>query len=218
MSRYFTSALYTLLIVIGGVLWLNSEISRGFREDLKQTISQELVVSIPPDPGEKIDAMYLLGGNQRSMEYKFQKASEFYHKGICKKIIGLSRSGKTSYSPELNRNMTKNEWFFMQLKRLNIPEENIELIEVDEGFFGTYSEAVDISSFVKKKQYRSLLLIAQPYHTKRVISSFSEFPANRHVALYVQDSGEKMYLDQLIVEYAKLKVYQYFLLTNKSKG
>ena len=207
----FTS-LFLILLFISSIIWLSTKSASNLRIDLKESILKELVSVNPPNPGEKVDVIYLLGGTQASMEFKSKTASEFFHKGICKKIWVISLSGITQYNQALRRNWTKNEYFAMRLKKFGIPEKNIEFLKLHEGFFGTYSEARGISSLVQEKQFKSILLITQPYHTHRVRICFNKFLSDTNVLLYVQGSIEKMLLRQLIVEYIKLRVYQCLLI------
>jgi hypothetical protein len=128
-----------------------------------------------------------------------------------KKILILSRTGKTEYSVSLGRNLTNDEWSILKLKEFGVPKERIETIRINEGFFGTFSEAKGISSLIKNRGYKSLLLISSPDHTHRVKISFNKHLKGR-AAFYVQGSEEKQFLRDLIVEFFKLKVYQYLLV------
>ena len=128
-----------------------------------------------------------------------------------KKILILSRTGKTEYSVSLGRNLTNDEWSILKLKEFGVPKERIETIRINEGFFGTFSEAKGISSLIKNRGYKSLLLIPSPDHTHRVKISFNKHLKGR-AAFYVQGSEEKQFLRDLIVEFFKLKVYQYLLV------
>jgi uncharacterized SAM-binding protein YcdF (DUF218 family) len=80
-----------LFVFLFSAIWLNSESSDAFRTDLKHLILSELIYIDPPPAGAKIDAIYVLGGSQRSLEHRYKTASELYHKGICKRIWILSR-------------------------------------------------------------------------------------------------------------------------------
>ena len=128
-----------------------------------------------------------------------------------KKILILSRTGKTEYSVSLGRNLTNDEWSILKLKEFGVPKERIETIRINEGFFGTISGAKGISSLIKNRGYKSLLLISSPDHTHRVKISFNKHLKGR-AAFYVQGSEEKQFLRDLIVEFFKLKVYQYLLV------
>ena len=143
---------------------------------------------------------------------KYKTAAELFHKGICKRIWILSRPGKTEYNRSLGRNLTNDEWSVLKLKEFGVPEENIEPIKMDEGFFGTFSEAKGISSLIKGRGYKDILLVAQLYHTRRVKLSFNKFMTDQNVSLNIIGSGEQLFLRHHIVEFIKLKIYQYFLV------
>jgi hypothetical protein len=167
---------------------------------------------------------YVLGGSQTNLEHKYKTASELYHKGICKRIWILSRPGITEYSVSLGRNLTNNEWSILKLKEFGVPTECIEPIEVKEGFFGTFTEAKGISSLIKIRGYKSLLLISSPEHLYRAEISFDNFLKDQNISIYacpvksgfyltgVKGSGGRVLLRNLLVEFIKLKVYQYLLV------
>ena len=65
-----------LLIIALSSIWLSSASAGPFRADLKQFILNELIyINLPPS-GEKVDALYVLGGSQPSLELKFNTAAE----------------------------------------------------------------------------------------------------------------------------------------------
>jgi hypothetical protein len=97
-------------------------------------------------------------------------------------------------------------------KEYGVPEENVEPIKIDEGFFGTFSEAKGISSQIKIRGYKAILLISSREHTYRVKISFDNFLKNQNIKIYTQGSGQKVLLRHAIVEFIKLKIYQYFLI------
>ena len=204
---------------------MNSASSGAFRTDLKHLILSELIDINPLPSGAKVDAIYVLGGSQTSLEHKYKTASELYHKGICKRIWILSRPGITEYSVSLGRNLTNNEWSILKLKEFGVPTECIEPIKAIEGFFGTFSEAKGISSLIKRQGYKSLLLISSPEHLYRAEISFDNFLKDQNTSIYacpvksgfyltgVEGSGESdVSLRDLLVEFIKLKVYQYLLV------
>ena len=176
-------------------------------------ILSELIDTNPLPSGTKVDAIYVLGGSQTSLEFKYKKAAEFFNKGICKRIWILSRPGITEYSVSLGRNLTNNEWSILKLTEYGVPSECIEPIKIKEGFFGTFTEAKGISSLIKKQGYKSLLLVSSPEHLYRAEISFDNFLKDQNISIYVQGSEERVLLRQLIVEFIKLKVYQYLLVS-----
>ncbi len=107
------------------------------------------------------------------------------------------------------------EWSVLKLKEYGVPADDVEAIQMKEGFFGTFSEAKGISSLIKDRGYKDLLLISSLDHTHRAKISFKNFLKEQTVSVYIQASGERILLRHAIVEFLKLKVYQYFLIENK---
>jgi len=202
----------TLLAFMLSIIWLNSNSASNFRADLKHLLSDELIHINSPAPGTKVDTIYVLGGSQKSLEYRFKTAAGLFHKGICKNIWILSRPGKTEYSPSLGRNLKNDEWSILKLKEFGVPKEFISPIKVKEGFFGTFAEAKDVSSMLKNEGFKSLLLVSSSYHTRRLKISFNNFLKNQNTSLLIQGSEGRPFLRDLIVEFIKLKVYQYLLI------
>lgn len=194
-------------------LWLIDGSLSGLRASLEDLIREELIHEDSKICTNVVDAIYVLGGFQSSLEFKFKTAATLYHDGICKRILILSRPGKTEYSSLLGRNLTNDEWAILKLEKLGIPTKNVEAICIKKGFFGTLTETKGISELVNKRGYKSIILISSPYHTHRVKISFEEFLKDHNVTSYVQGSGRKACLKELIVEFIKLKVYQYLLVT-----
>ena len=137
-----------LLAFTLSLVWLNSNSASHFRADLRHLLSDELIRINPPAPETKVDVLYVLGSFQKSLKFKFKTAADLYYKGICKKILILSRTGKTEYSVSLGRNLTNDEWSILKLKEFGVPKEHIEPIKIKEGFFGTFAEAKGISSLL----------------------------------------------------------------------
>ncbi len=203
---------------------MNSASSSAFRTDLKHLVLSELIDINPLPSGTKVDAIYVLGGSQTNLEYRYKTASELYHKGMCKRIWILSRPGITEYSVSLGRNLTNNEWSNLKLKEFGVPTECIEPIKVKEGFFGTFTEAKGISSLIEKRGYKSLLLISSPEHLYRAEISFDNFLKDQNILIYacpvksgfyltgVEESSGRALLRDLLVEFIKLKVYQCLLV------
>ena len=112
----------------------------------------------------------------------------------------------------------------MKLTEFGVPTECIEPIKIKEGFFGTFTEAKGISSLIKRQGYKSLLLISSPEHLYRAEISFDNFLKDQNTTIYacpvksgfyltgVKESGGRALLRDLLVEFIKLKVYQYLLV------
>lgn len=194
-------------------LWLMSGFSNSFRADIEKFIRKRLIYIDLQPPTKMFDAIYVLGGPQGSLKFKFNRVATLYHDGICKRILILSRPGITEYSSILGRNLTNDEWVIQKLNELDIPKNSVELISIESGFFGTLSEAKGISKLIKKRGYKNIVLISSPYHTHRVKISFEKFLKEHNVAFCVQGSNERAPLKVLLIEFIKLKIYQYFLIS-----
>ena len=214
-SFYIASTIF--LTILGTSLLLNLE---GFpsHKGLKALLMNRLVKAAPlPDnfydsyPQSK-NAIYVLGGNQNSLKHRFKTAVSLYHQGAVKKIFILSRHGITEYDPLLKRNLTNNEWAINKLIELGVKKEDIEAVQIEEGFFGTLSEAKSIPQIVKERGYRNLILVSSSYHTMRVWVSFSKFAEDKQVNLFVYGAEGHTNLIGLLFEYFKLIIYKEFLL------
>jgi uncharacterized SAM-binding protein YcdF (DUF218 family) len=183
------------------VVWLESDDSSAFRTKLKELLRAELIRENSKNIPKTVDAIYILGGAENSLELKFQTAAELYHKGICKKILIPRRPGITEYSSLLRRNLTNDEWAIRQLEKLDIPKTSIEL-----------TEAKTISELAVRRRYRNVLLITSPCHTHRVKVSFAKYLRSHNITFYVEGSSERGLLRGLIVEFIKLEVYEHILV------
>lgn len=194
------------------LLWLNTESAGDFRLKIKEVILKELTQGNSLPPGKVVDAIYVLGGGEESLSYKYQTAARLYKEKVANKILILSQNGITRFSPELGRNYTNNEWSVEKLKNLGVPEDKIEFVKLGEGFFGTMKEAKYVSDLVRQRGYKSILLISQPFHTRRVQISFQKYLPSEGFSFYIQNSNDTQTLSENIIEFIKLKVYEYFLL------
>lgn len=201
-----------LTIPLFFALWVISGDSSPFKVNLGDLIRKELV-RVDPLPTKMVDAIYMLGGSQGSLEFKFKSVADFYHKGISRKIMILSRPGKTEYSSLLGRNLSNDEWAIWKLEELGIPKKSVESISIQKGFFGTLTEAKGISKIAKNRGYKSMLLISSSDHTHRVRISFKKFLKDNNIKMCIQGSGKRASLGELLLELVKLKVYEFFLVT-----
>jgi len=207
---FFSSALFVFALP---AIWLNTNSAGHFRTDLKRFILSELVYNNPSPFGAKADAIYVLGGSQRSLEFKYKTAADLFHQGISNRIWILSRPGKTEFSRSLGRNLTNDEWSIQKLKEFGVPEKNVETIKIESRFFGTFTEAKGISSLLKRRGYKDIVLISSDDHTKRIKVSFDNFlKGQENIKTYTQSSGERILLRHAIFEFIKLNVYQYLLI------
>jgi uncharacterized SAM-binding protein YcdF (DUF218 family) len=156
--------------------------------------------------------IYVLGGNQKSLVPRFEKASGLYHQGVAGKIHILSRPGITEFSPELGRNLTNDEWAVREMEILKVKRGDIVPVLVDPIYFGTFSEAKSLSDMVRKKGYKRLILVSSMRHTRRAYNTFNSFLSNTPIELYIYGAGEISGIQDLLSEYIKLIFYDHILL------
>lgn len=158
------------------------------------------------------NVIYVLGGNQHGLRYRFKEASILYHQGLSNKILILSRPGITDFDSDLGRNLTNNEWAIMELRKFNVKKEDIEPVPVQASFLGTLSEAKDLPDIVRKKGYSKLFLVTSTYHTKRTFAVFSKFAPNSSIELYIYGSDDVPGIQELLIEHMKMLLYENIVL------
>lgn len=208
-SICFTRSFFFLCI---GFLFLSLVAGTVGRTAAKEWLRLQLICTDPLPASTKFDAAYILGGGQKALEYKFEKIANLYKKGLCKKVLILSRSGTTEYNKEYGRNLTNDEWSLIQLRKRNVLSKDVEMISLKDSFFGTFAEAEKVSKIVKKRDYEIILLISSPHHTQRIRESFSKFLKHGDVRIFVIGTEYQQKILELIKEYIKLYIYRLILL------
>ena len=209
MSRKIAVYIALALVVAGLIaLGVSTRPSDGFVGYLKaMTISEDVIKK-----SSSFDIIYVLGGAQPSLQKKYERLGSLYRNVEYKKVLILDRSGITEYNKDVGRNLTNNEWSLMQMERWGIGKQDVELVSIDEGYFGTFSEARAVTELMGKRGYRTVLLITAPHHTARVKRSFGRMLKDKRGTCYVASSGEEVAIGELVMENIKLMVYTFFLL------
>jgi len=116
-----------------------------------------------------------------------------------------------AFSPARSRNLTANEWAAENLAALGVPVDKIQFVVVEEGFFGTWSEAQGVARLAKEGRFERLVLVTSAYHSRRVWESFSRTVEQADTRLFLYHSRETASLRLLIPEYTKLLFYRTLL-------
>jgi hypothetical protein len=184
---------------------------------LRQALSGALTKTVPlPDAllsgnNDGKSAVYILGGNQDSLREKFATVSELHFADRAGKILVLSRPGITEYDRQLRRNLTNDEWALQELAKRGIVTQQVELVPLEEEFFGTLTEAGGISRLARERGYRRLILITSRYHTARTWLAFSKYiQDDSMLAIYAAHDDSS--LAGLVAEYIKLLIYKHIVL------
>jgi len=212
---FIITTIVLVVICLSTLMFIDNDFSRYVRFDLKQILTQRLVCIDEWPESKKFDAMYILGGSSVAQKYKFEVASRIYQQKICRNIIFMSLQGVTRYSRDLARNLTNNEWSILKMEKLGIPSSDVKAVFMEHGLLGTMNEAENISKLALRNKYKSLLLIAAPYHSRRVRLSFNNFIKGSDLKFIILGSGENVYLRSLVFEWIKLKLYQIFIFLNQ---
>lgn len=165
-------------------------------------------------PDKTDTVIYVMGGSEYSLKKKFITVSGLYKQNLAGKILVLSVPGITRYEYELGRNLTHDEWAIKNLAALGVNKMDIEPISVENGRFGTLSEAATVSGIILERGYSNLILVTSGFHTQRVWLSFSAFLKNEDINVYIYGADENTNLSGLLAEYLKLLIYEYYLLNN----
>lgn len=222
-KKLFTIAVLTVSIFLP--LWLFIALPQfPGHACVRSWLLQRLVVTqaLPPDfeqqhPHAK-KAIYVLGGSQKSLRFRFQTAAELYRKGVARRVMVLGRPGITEYDPIKKRNLRNDEWSLKRLEELGVPRTAVESLSLPrDGFFGTFSEAKGVSNEAAKHGYRVLILVSSSYHTKRVLETFRSALKGSDVLLCVYGSEDHPGLRGLVLEYGKFIFYTYFLIDDGGK-
>jgi hypothetical protein len=140
-------------------------------------------------------------------------ASTLYRSGVARKILIMAEPGLTEYSPDLDRNLTNDEWAVMKLASFGVEKKDIELVSIPSGYFGTLTEARGISSVTATRRYQDLILVTSTYHTKRALFAFSRSSIGHPIDLFIYGADEETSLGILLIESVKLIVYENLLLS-----
>ena len=191
---------------------------RGFEDRLMFYLMKGLVFEhhLPHDHGGPLPdtsaVVYILGGTQDSLSYKWKTVGRLYEEGTVRKILVLHRPGITEYSPVLGRNLTNDEWATGKLKEEGVPAENVEFILVPPAPFDTFAEARGISALARSRRLKRLVLVSSMHHTKRVWISFSHFNVDNAFESYTYGSEEGTGIFELLMENLKLRLYRHIVL------
>ena len=167
--------------------------------------------------GSRTDAvLYILGGTQASLAYKFNKAAELYRQGRCCKILLYREAGITEYDAGLNRNLTNDEWAVRSLTARGVPATAVEPAVKGEGYLGTYTEAKKLLVIAKKRGYRRIILVTSSYHSGRTWMTFAKILKAQGVTISISSADEPVELSGLVYEYLKLLLYKTVILPHYS--
>ena len=191
---------------------LLTSVSEIVKPILMRRLTYENVETGPRRAPKDYKSIYVLGGSQRSLEYRYKTAAALFLKGEGTRIIILIREGITEYDLETDRNLTNDEWSIRTLGRNGVGKAFTEPFYIKPGYFGTMREAREVSRRVLRDDERNLLLVTSRYHTRRTWLSFQRYLAGSEILVTIIGSEEMTSVPGLALEYMKLLSYRYVLL------
>jgi uncharacterized SAM-binding protein YcdF (DUF218 family) len=186
-------------------------VAAALRADVAVRVLASLTYARPLSPASPPGVVYVLGGTPESLQAKFVVAAGLLKDGRATRVLVLNQRGAMEFSPVLGRNLSANEWALARLGELGVPADAIGLVDVEQGFFGTWSEARSLPPFVRQRGYRTLILVTSAYHSRRAWESFAASSERFREDLYVHLSDEPVHLRDLVPEYLKLQLYRILL-------
>ncbi len=171
------------------------------------------IISAPEKlPSNKVESLYVLGGAGGGYKKLINRAADLYRSGLTDRILLYKSEAMWRYDTTLKRNITKNEGEIQRLVDHGVLADHVDLVPINEGFFGTLSEAKDLSDYLAKKGSLSVILVAASGHTRRVSLCFGYYLRKKNIAMYIAHSEGEFSPREIAAEMIKLPVYQAIVL------
>lgn len=147
-------------------------------------LAERLVIE---KPLERADVILVLAGSSAYLE-RTNRAAEIYKQGIAPVTILTDDGENGGWSRTEQRNPP-----FVELARKNlinqgVPIENIEVIKPNGS--GTIYEAQIFRETARQMNWKSVLLVTSPYHTRRTLWTFERELKNEAVEIGIASNGE----------------------------
>jgi uncharacterized SAM-binding protein YcdF (DUF218 family) len=184
-----------------------------FRIPVLTAIGRYLVVSYPP---EKSDLIVCLGGN--NVERGLATA-DVYKMGLAPKIYIVREELPDGYRELKQRGIQYPEsidLMVMILQGLGVPEQAVIKGEVQSR--STWEEAELVKALAERMNYRSIILITSPAHTRRTYLTFRKIMGEKESRLFIVPSAysefkpdtwwqSRRHAREVLLEYQKLLHY-----------
>ena len=184
--------------------------SRHLKTLLIHSLNTEFHVPEQASP-YKPHLVYVLSGDFEALKERFDVVRRLFIKGIAEKIAVANMPEWHIYSHAHERNLSFEQWVVYTLGLYGIGRDQITFMDVDEGFWGTKSEAVSLNRFLSGTAYQEVVLVSSAYHTRRAYGIFQKHIEQKTISLYIYGSYANWRLRYLLNEVPKLIIYKYFL-------
>lgn len=136
-------------------------------------LAKALVVEKPLDHA---DVILVLAGSSAYAE-RTHKAAIIYKQGVAQKIVLTDDGGQAGWSQKEQRNPSYVELAKRELVARGVPGDAIKILEPK--VEGTLDEAKVVYKFALDNNWKSLLIVTSPYHSRRARHTFeSVFATN----------------------------------------
>jgi uncharacterized SAM-binding protein YcdF (DUF218 family) len=179
---------------------------------IKTAFERYLILPQKLPENTKADALYILGGSFLSTINHIETAVRLYKEGVTKSILIFNTSSGTKDKILFEDSSVCDKWEISSLEEYGVLRSDIECVPVKEGFFGTLSEAHDISKYLLENNYKSVILLSADCHTRRVFDAFSHFLKATDVQIYSTSSKAPFFFREMTIETVKVTVYKVILL------
>lgn len=159
------------------------------------------------DPLQPADALVSLAGGQERVVY----AAKLFNQGYADWLIATNMPLNVPGIRELYGELAKREatWQGVPEERILIAPGTVET---------TYQEALAVRQLAEERRLRSLIVVTDPYHTRRARMAFQDVFRDTGIAVMVQPVNESKYrpdswwrtqdgLRETWTEYVKLLLY-----------
>jgi uncharacterized SAM-binding protein YcdF (DUF218 family) len=186
---------------------------RPFSSFLKHALLSELHVEVhvPALTGaeeKQTRIIYVLGGDFPALRERFGTAVWLVHNGLADKIALPNMPRWQNYLDADGKEVPYDRWVIQTLGQAGISRDQIVLIDLKEGFWGTRSEAQAFTRFLARTRYHEVILVSSAYHTRRAYLTFHNLLVPKSLKIYIYGSHGNWELRYLLLEVCKLLVYE----------
>jgi uncharacterized SAM-binding protein YcdF (DUF218 family) len=136
-------------------------------------------------PLQRADAIVLLSGSSTLRERALY-VSQLYAAGKAPLIIVTNDGQRGSWSNAEQRNPSYYEVTIMELVRLGVPKERIEVLM--QPVSSTYEEAMLLRGHLKERPVTSILIVTSAYHSRRALWTFNRVFAGSNVLIGLESA------------------------------
>jgi uncharacterized SAM-binding protein YcdF (DUF218 family) len=160
-----------------------------------KSASQFLIISTPL---HKADAIVLLGGDH---ERKIPVAADLYRRGYANRIFVTDDGIFSSWSQKYKRNLYASEWAVEKLDELGVPRTAIEILpHLGDG---TVYEAVVVRYGIMNTPLKSLIIVADDYHTRRALNIFTFVLRNQAPEIMTASASTDFSMPERLLTFAQ---------------